>query len=90
MAEFSADGTILASGGVDKIVCLWHTNKVTGNGQNDVIDPTEMETRHESNVRCLALTSDIDRLFSGEDKGKVFVHDIETLVEFLCIFSLIA
>ena len=66
--EFSFDGTLLASGGQDKVVRLWPIRNV----------PIEMETRHISSFRWLAISSDNGRLFSGEHKGKVFIHDIVT------------
>ena len=75
--EFSEDGTLLASGGKDKIVRLWPISKEAENGNNLDITPIEMETLHESFISCLAISSDNRRLFSG-CKEKLVVLDIET------------
>ena len=72
--EFTADGTLLASGGTDKIVRLWPIGKPN----EDAITPIEMETKHESFVYCLAVTPDNLRLFSGEKNGKLLIHDVAT------------
>ena len=74
VVEFSADGTLLASGGFDKIVRLWPIGK----SNEGVITPIEMETEHESFVYCLAVTPDNQRVLSGEMSGKVFIHDVTT------------
>ena len=72
--EFTADGTLLASGGTDKIVRLWPIGK----SNEDAITPIEMGTEHESFVYCLAVTPDNQRVLSGEMSGKVFIHDVTT------------
>jgi len=77
--EFSEDGTLLASGGLDKIVRLWPIGNSTGN-EKDTIIPIKMKTIHEPCIYCLAISSDNRRLFSGEKNGNVFIHDIPTLV----------
>ena len=70
--EFSKDGTLLASGGTDKIVRLWPI------GNSATIAPTEMKTKHESAISSLAIYSENNRLFSGAADGKIFIHDIQT------------
>ena len=69
--EFTADGTLLASGGADKIVRLWPISKAVEN----VI---EMKTKHKSSIYCLAISSDNRRIISGETDGKVIIHDVTT------------
>ena len=69
--DFSDDGTLLASGGVDKIVRLWPISKAVEN----VI---ETKTKHKSSIYCLAISSDNRRIISGETDGKVIIHDVTT------------
>ena len=69
--EFSDDGTLLASGGLDKIVRLWPIS-------NKAEAPIEMETSHDSVVYSLAFASDNRRLFSGGSDSKILIHDVET------------
>ena len=78
--EFSDDGSFLASGGCDEIVRLWPDLKSTENEDHHIV-PIEIETRHESPVFSLAISPDNNRLFSGGyEDGKIFIHNIQTLV----------
>ena len=69
--DFSADGTLLASGGVDKIVRLWPISK-------SIENVIQMKTKHKSTIYCLAISSDNRRIISGETDGKVIIHDVTT------------
>ena len=71
--EFSDDGTLLVSGGVDKTVRLWSLNQGHG-GWNSA----KMETTHEGAVRCLAFSPDNRRIFSGGYDKKVLIHDVRS------------
>ena len=68
--EFSDDGTLLVSGGKDKTVRLWSLNQ--GRGE---LNSTIMKTKHEDIVTCLALSPDIQHIFSGGWQKKVLIHD---------------
>ena len=39
-----------------------------------------METKHQDQVRCFAFSPDNNRIFSGSDDNKIFIHDTHTLV----------
>ena len=79
VAEFSEGGTLLlASGGYDKIARLWPISSGAEGELNSAIAPFEMETRQESAIYCLAISSDKNRLISGEKNGKVFINDVAT------------
>ena len=49
--EFYDDGTFLVSGGDDKTVRLWSLNQ--GHGERN---STQMETKHDGFVSCLAFS----------------------------------
>ena len=77
--EFSDDGTLLASGGLDKIVRLWPiSNKAEVERGHIPIAPIEMETRHDSVVYSLAFAPDNRRIFSDGSDSKILIHDVET------------
>ena len=65
----------------DQIVRLWPLSKAVEDGRNVSIVPIEMEDMHESRVCCLALSSDNERLFSGDSLGQVFIHDVAMWVK---------
>ena len=68
--EFSEDGALLVSGGVDKTVLLWSLNS-----SRNEWNSAEMETKHESSVYCLAISPDNQRIFSGGYDKKILIHD---------------
>ena len=71
--EFSDDGTLLISGGGDKTVRLWSINQ-----GRDEWNSTEVETKHDGFVRCLAFSLDNQRIFSGGLNKKILIHDTQT------------
>ena len=71
--EFSDDGTHLVSGGRDNTVRLWSHDE-----GRDEWNSIEMETKHEDNVTCLAISPDNRRIFSGGLDKKVLIHDTTT------------
>ena len=79
--EFSDDGALLASGGYDEIVRLWHISSQAQveRGQHPTV-PIEMKTRQKSIVNSLAFTPDNQRLFSAGMSGKILIHDVQTWV----------
>ena len=68
--EFSEDGTLLVSGGVDKTVRLWSLNQYRNEWNS-----AEIETKHKGSVYCLAISPDNQRIFSGGSDKKVLIHD---------------
>ena len=77
--EFSDDGTLLASGGSDKIVRLWPISQVTAaEGTRNPIVPVQMVAKNNPAVCSLAFTPNNSRLLSAGLDGKILIHDIQT------------
>ena len=74
--EFSDDGSFFVSGGVDGRVLLWPTDKALDNQWNP--KPTEMSTKHEEYIACLAISPDNGRIFSGSEDRKIVIYDAKT------------
>ena len=72
--EFSEDGSLLVSGGVDKSVRLWSIGIQT---LDDDQPSKKMEKNHSAVVLCLAVSSDNRRIFSGGMDSFVFIHDTQ-------------
>ena len=72
--EFSEDGSLLVSGGVDKRVRLWSIGIQT---LDDDQPSKKMEKNHSAVVLCLALASDNRRIFSDVMDSFVFIHDTQ-------------
>ena len=75
--EFSGDGKFLVSGGGDKSVRLWSLSQGV-EGRDSPIKGHEMRTKHDDFVRCVAISSDNNRIFSGGYDSKVLIHDAKT------------
>ena len=71
--EFSENGTHLISGSDDKTVRLWSINQ-----SRNEWNSTEMETKHQNSVVCLAFSPDNNRIFTGGADKKVFIHDVRS------------
>ncbi|KAJ8723827.1 hypothetical protein PYW07_007807 [Mythimna separata] len=72
--EFSSNGELLVSGGDDRRVMLWQFGKaIMDKGQ-----PLPMRGLHQSNVFCLGITNDNQKIYSGGNDDIVIVHDLET------------
>lgn len=69
-ATFSADGSLLASGGLDGIVLLSEAN-----GANR--KPLHLDD-HSAGVECLAFSTDGTRIASGSRDSRVRVHEAAT------------
>ena len=74
--EFSDDGSFFASGGGDGRVLLWPTEKVIEG--KSIKTTTEMTTKHESFIHCIAVGPDNGRLFSGGEDDQLLIYDIKT------------
>lgn len=76
--DFSDDGTLLASGGLNSIVRLWYISEPDRRGKHLTVIPIDMESKHNGAALCLAIASDNSRLYSGGLDGNILVHDIQT------------
>ena len=77
MVEFSDDGSLFVSGGDDDgRVLMWPTSKAVDLKWKP--EATEMETKHEDYIWCMAMSSDNQRIFSGGRDSKVLIHDADT------------
>ncbi|KZS20357.1 Serine/threonine-protein phosphatase [Daphnia magna] len=74
--EFSEDGTIFASGGDDRRVLLWSISETLDNHSQN--KPVAMEAEHGSNVFCLAISVDNERIFSGGNDLQTIIHDTKS------------
>ncbi|KAJ0173551.1 hypothetical protein K1T71_010700 [Dendrolimus kikuchii] len=72
--EFSSNGELLVSGGDDRRVMLWKF----GQAILDHGKPEPMKAMHQSNIFCLGITSDNQKLYSGGNDDIVIVHDLES------------
>ena len=74
--EFSDDGSLFASGGEDGRVLLWPTRKTVDDKWTP--NPTAMGTKHDSDIWCLAMSPDNERVFSGVVDRKLLIHNTNT------------
>ncbi|XP_075982813.1 DDB1- and CUL4-associated factor 5 [Anticarsia gemmatalis] len=72
--EFSSNGELLVSGGDDRRVMLWQF----GEAILDRGKPEPMKAVHQSNIFCLGITSDNQRIYSGGNDDIVILHDLES------------
>ncbi|XP_050674964.1 DDB1- and CUL4-associated factor 5 [Leptidea sinapis] len=71
--EFSRNGELLVSGGDDRRVMLWQFGQAVMNHGK----PEPMKVLHQSNIFCLGITSDNQKIYSGGNDDIVIVHDVE-------------
>ncbi len=69
---FSPDGRTLASGGLDSTLKLWEV------GQLSQGEPQRRLIREPSGVTCLVYSADGSLIITGQTKGMLRVHDIES------------
>ncbi|XP_052743960.1 DDB1- and CUL4-associated factor 5 [Bicyclus anynana] len=72
--EFSNNGELLVSGGDDRRVMVWQF----GQAILDKGKPEAMKALHGSNIFCLGITRDSQKIYSGGNDDIVIVHDIES------------
>ncbi|XP_068618967.1 uncharacterized protein [Battus philenor] len=72
--EFSSNGELLVSGGDDRRVMLWQF----GQAILDHGKPEPMKAVHQSNIFCLGITNDHQKIYSGGNDDIVIVHDLES------------
>ncbi|CAH2094703.1 unnamed protein product [Euphydryas editha] len=72
--EFSSNGELFVSGGDDRRVMLWQFGQaILEHGK-----PEPMKALHQSNIFCLGVTSDNQKIYSGGNDDVVIVHDLES------------
>ncbi|VVC90567.1 unnamed protein product, partial [Leptidea sinapis] len=71
--EFSRNGELLVSGGDDRRVMLWQFGQAVMNHGK----PEPMKVLHQSNIFCLGITSDNQKIYSGGNDDIVIIHDVE-------------
>ncbi|CAH4036891.1 DDB1- and CUL4-associated factor 5 isoform X1 [Pieris brassicae] len=71
--EFSSNGELLVSGGDDRRVMLWQFGQTLLHYGK----PEAMKALHQSNIFCLGITSDNQKIYSGGNDDIVIVHDLE-------------
>ncbi|CAH2245079.1 jg15917 [Pararge aegeria aegeria] len=72
--EFSANGELLVSGGDDRRVMVWQF----GQAILDKGKPEPMKALHASNIFCLGITPDGNKIYSGGNDDIVIVHHVES------------
>ncbi|KAG6455443.1 hypothetical protein O3G_MSEX009224 [Manduca sexta] len=72
--EFSSNGELLVSGGDDRRVMLWQF----GLAMLDRGKPEALKAVHQSNIFCLGVTNDNQKVYSGGNDDIVIVHDLES------------
>ncbi|XP_045776889.1 DDB1- and CUL4-associated factor 5 isoform X2 [Maniola jurtina] len=72
--EFSSNGELLISGGDDRRVMVWQF----GQALIDRGNPEPMKALHSSNIFCLGITTDSQKIYSGGNDDIVIVHDVES------------
>ncbi|CAK1583761.1 unnamed protein product [Parnassius mnemosyne] len=72
--EFSSNGELLVSGGDDRRVMVWQF----GQAILDHGKPEPMKAVHQSNIFCLGITNDNQKIYSGGNDDIVIVHDLES------------
>ena len=73
VVEFSEDGSYFLSGGCDGRVLLWSAKGLLGSKRG--LWSNKISSEHGASVLCLAMSSDNQKIFSGGDDLKLFIHD---------------
>lgn len=63
-------------GGDDRRVLLWSISETLDNHSQN--KPVAMEAEHGSNVFCLAISVDNERIFSGGNDLQTIIHDTKS------------